>query len=47
MPLEIGIILPNSGRLGTSDAMLRIAEHAEALGFAALWTDRWIFMGTY
>jgi len=37
-PMELGIILPNSGPLATADAMYRIAEHAEALGFDALWT---------
>ncbi len=38
MELELGIILPNSGPLASADAMYRIAERAEALGFAALWT---------
>ena len=37
--MELGIILPNSGKLAEAGAMLRIAEHAEALGFDALWTS--------
>ena len=36
--MELGIILPNSGPQASADAMYRIAEHAEALGFDALWT---------
>jgi probable F420-dependent oxidoreductase len=36
--VELGVILPNSGALGRPDAMLAIAERAEALGFAAVWT---------
>jgi probable F420-dependent oxidoreductase len=36
--MELGIVVPNSGPLGEVDAMLRIAERAEELGFAALWT---------
>jgi probable F420-dependent oxidoreductase len=37
--VELGIILPNSGALAHAEAMLAIAERAEALGFAALWTS--------
>ena len=36
--MEIGIVLPNTGTLGTPEAMLAIAERAEAQGFAAVWT---------
>jgi probable F420-dependent oxidoreductase len=36
--MELGIVVPNSGRLATAQAIYRIAEHAEALGFAAVWT---------
>jgi len=36
--MELGIVVPNAGRLATADALYRIAEHAEALGFAAVWT---------
>lgn len=37
--MELGVILPNSGALGTADAMFAIAECAEELGFGALWTS--------
>jgi probable F420-dependent oxidoreductase len=36
--VEIGLILPNTGSLATPEAMLAIAERAESLGFATLWT---------
>src|SRR4030095_2570382 len=36
--MELGIVVPNAGRLATAEALYRIAEHAEALGFAAVWT---------
>jgi probable F420-dependent oxidoreductase len=36
--VEFGVILPNSGALARADAMIAIAECAEALGFDALWT---------
>jgi probable F420-dependent oxidoreductase len=36
--VEIGIILPNSGSLANPSALYEIAESAERLGFAALWT---------
>jgi probable F420-dependent oxidoreductase len=36
--MELGVILPNAGPLANRDALLRIAERAEALGFDALWT---------
>jgi probable F420-dependent oxidoreductase len=37
--MELGLVLPNSGPLASADAMYRIAEAAESLGFAALWTS--------
>jgi probable F420-dependent oxidoreductase len=37
--MEFGVILPNSGSLGSADAMYAIAECAEELGFSALWTS--------
>jgi len=37
--MELGVILPNAGSLGSADAMYAIAECAEDLGFAALWTS--------
>src|SRR5262245_58816219 len=36
--MELGIVVPNTGRLASAEAIYRIAEHAEALGFAAVWT---------
>lgn len=36
--MELGLILPNSGELGTPEAIARISERAEACGLAALWT---------
>jgi probable F420-dependent oxidoreductase len=36
--MELGIILPNSGALADANAIYRIAERAEGLGFDALWT---------
>lgn len=37
--MEIGIVLPNLGSLATTDAMIAIAERAEARGFSDLWTS--------
>lgn len=37
--MQIGIVLPNLGPLATTDAMIAIAERAEAHGFADLWTS--------
>jgi probable F420-dependent oxidoreductase len=34
-----GLNLPNYGTLGTRDALVEIAAHAEALGYARLWTS--------
>jgi probable F420-dependent oxidoreductase len=35
----VGVNLPNYSSLGSRDAMLAIAEAAEALGYASLWTN--------
>ena len=43
--MEIGLILPNSGSLGTPGAMLEIAERAEVLGFETLWTADHLALG--
>ena len=37
--MDFGIVLPNLGPLSTADAMIAIAQRAEALGFADLWTS--------
>src|SRR3984957_20672626 len=34
----IGVTVPNIGPLATSGAAVEIAEHAERLGFASVWT---------
>lgn len=36
--MELGVILPNSGAFADPQAILAVAEAAEALGFDALWT---------
>jgi probable F420-dependent oxidoreductase len=36
--VDLGLILPNSGSLANADAIYRIAESAEDLGFDTLWT---------
>ncbi len=36
--MELGIILPNSGSFADPGAMLAVAEAAEAMDYAALWT---------
>lgn len=36
--MELGVILPNSGAFADPGAMLAVAEAAEALDYAALWT---------
>lgn len=37
--MDLGVILPNSGALGSAEAMFAIAKCAEELGFSALWTS--------
>lgn len=36
--MELGVILPNSGAFADPEAILAVAEAAEALGYDALWT---------
>ena len=36
--MDIGIILPNTGPMATRDAIFAVADTAEELGFASLWT---------
>jgi len=38
-PLQVGIHLPQYGRVAGADAIVRAARHAEALGFADLWVS--------
>jgi alkanesulfonate monooxygenase SsuD/methylene tetrahydromethanopterin reductase-like flavin-dependent oxidoreductase (luciferase family) len=35
----LGVNLPNYSRLGNREAMIAIAERAEALGYSSLWTS--------
>ena len=35
--MKIGVTVPNGGALGTSDAAVLLAEHAERLGFDSVW----------
>ena len=35
----IGVNLPNYSRLGKRDSIVAIAQAAEALGYASLWTN--------
>lgn len=37
--MNFGIVLPNLGPLATTESMVAIAQHAESLGFADLWTS--------
>lgn len=37
--MQFGIVLPNLGPLATTESMVAIAQHAESLGFADLWTS--------
>src|SRR5215471_20953434 len=36
--MDLGIALPTSGPLASPEAIIRIAEEAERLGYAAVWT---------
>ena len=36
--MKIGFGLPNIGPLGTQENILKVAEHAEVLGYDSLWT---------
>ena len=42
----IGVNLPNYSRLGTRDSILAIAQAAEALGYASLWTNDHVLLPT-
>jgi hypothetical protein len=39
IPMIFGVNLPNYSSLGNRDAMVAIAERAEALGYSSLWTS--------
>src|SRR6478672_10662042 len=36
--MKIGFALPNIGRVATAEAVTKVAQRAEALGYASLWT---------
>ena len=36
--MKIGFSLPNIGPIGTAEALTKVAQHAEALGYTSLWT---------
>lgn len=36
--MKIGFALPNIGRVATAEAVAKVAQRAEALGYASLWT---------
>lgn len=36
--MDLGISLPTSGPLASPEAIIRIAQEAERLGYAAVWT---------
>ena len=36
--MELGVALPTSGRLASPANIVRIAQEAERLGYAAVWT---------
>src|SRR5215475_7758378 len=36
--MKIGFSLPNIGPIGTAEAVTKVAQHAEALGYSTLWT---------
>ena len=42
----IGVNLPNYSRLGYRDAIVAIAQSAEALGYASLWTNDHVLIPT-
>jgi probable F420-dependent oxidoreductase len=45
-PMRFGLNLPNYSTLGYRDAMVAIAETADALGYASLWTSDHILLPT-
>jgi len=42
----IGLNLPNYGRLGYGDAIIAIAQTAEALGYESVWTNDHVLLPT-
>jgi len=36
--VKIGFSLPNIGPIGTAEAITKVAQRAEALGYSSLWT---------
>jgi alkanesulfonate monooxygenase SsuD/methylene tetrahydromethanopterin reductase-like flavin-dependent oxidoreductase (luciferase family) len=42
----IGVNLPNCSSLGHRDAIIAIAQTAEALGYASLWTNDHVLLPT-
>src|SRR5437763_3151392 len=36
--MKIGFSLPNIGPIGTAEAVSKVAQRAEALGYSSLWT---------
>jgi len=36
--MKIGFSLPNIGPIGTVEAITKVAQRAEALGYSSLWT---------
>src|ERR1043166_4019244 len=36
--MKIGFSLPNIGPIGTAEAITKVAQRAEALGYSSLWT---------
>lgn len=42
--MKFGLSLPNFGRLGTREAVVEIAQEAEALGFDSVWTTDHVIM---
>ena len=36
--MKIGFSLPNIGPIGTQEAISKVAQRAEALGYSSLWT---------
>ena len=42
--MRIGVTLPHMGRLAGPAALVRAAQHAEALGYDTAWVaDRWLY----
>src|SRR5437879_8668898 len=42
----VGVNLPNYSRLGNRDSVVAIAQAAEALGYASLWTNDHVLLPT-